>query len=228
MLPITVDAARVRIVLVGNGAAACRRLALLDRAGASRVDVYADAPEPGLIAAAGERLRRRLPSGEEIARAQLVFLSKVGEPAASRLRRIADSAGVLLNVEDDIARSDFHSPAVVRRGDLTVAISTAGKCPGLAAAIRQQIEAALGPQWDAALERVAALRVGWRDAGHDGAAIARSTRMWLDRHGGIALNGDSGNDAAVHNSIICCKVAVAEPAGMQPTHKNRTHNNHPV
>jgi precorrin-2 dehydrogenase/sirohydrochlorin ferrochelatase len=186
MLPIAVDVARVRIVLVGNGEVAHSRLALLDRAGAKRVDVYADAPEPDLAAAAGDRLRRCLPSGQEIARAQLVFLARVGEPAASQLRQIADSAGVLFNVEDDIARSDFHSPAVVRRGDLTIAISTGGKCPGLAAAMRQQIEASLGPQWDARLERVAALRAGWRAAGCDRPAIARFTTMWLDRCGGFA------------------------------------------
>jgi precorrin-2 dehydrogenase / sirohydrochlorin ferrochelatase len=187
MLPITVDAARVRVVLVGNGAAARRRLALLDRAGASHLEVYADMPQSDLAAAAGDRLRRRLPSGEEIARAQLVFLARVGEPAASRLRHIADGAGILLNVEDDAARSDFHSPAVVRRGDLTVAISTGGKSPGLAGALRRRIEAALGPEWGTLLDGVAALRAGWRDAGRDGAAIARSTTTWLDRHGEFVL-----------------------------------------
>jgi hypothetical protein len=57
----------------------------------------------------------------------------------------------------------------------------------LAAAIRRQIEISLGPQWDAQLERVAALRADWRDAGHDGATIARLTALWLDRHGGFAL-----------------------------------------
>jgi precorrin-2 dehydrogenase / sirohydrochlorin ferrochelatase len=190
MLPITVDVARVRIALVGNGEAARRRLALLDRAGAKRVDVYAEAPEPDLAAAAGDRLRRHLPSGEELVRAQLVFLAQIGEPAASQLRHIADSAGVLLNVEDNIALSDFHSPAIVRRGDLIVAISTGGKCPSLASAIRRRIEALLGPEWDARLERVAALRAGWREAGHDGAAIARLTTMWLDRHSGFNLKAD--------------------------------------
>jgi precorrin-2 dehydrogenase/sirohydrochlorin ferrochelatase len=187
MLPITIDAARVRIALVGNGVAARRRLAVLDRAGASHVDVYADAAEPDLAAAAGDRLRRRLPSGEELARAQLVFLAQVGEPGASQLRRIADGAGVLLNVEDDFTHSSFHSPAVVRRGDLTLAISTGGKSPGLAAALRRQIEASLGPEWDTWLECIAALRAGWREAGHDGAAVARLTTMWLNHHGGFAL-----------------------------------------
>jgi precorrin-2 dehydrogenase / sirohydrochlorin ferrochelatase len=190
MLPITVDVARMRIALVGNGEAARRRLALLDGAGARRIDVYADAPEPELAAAAGDRLRRHMPSADEIACARLVFLAQVDEPAASRLRHMADVAGVLLNVEDDIPRSDFHSPAVVRRGDLTVAISTGGKCPGLAAALRRQIEASLGPQWDVKLERVAALRGNWRDAGHDGAAIARLTKVWFDRHGGFALKAN--------------------------------------
>jgi siroheme synthase-like protein len=182
MLPITIDAARVRIALIGNGEAARRRLALLDDAGATRVEVYAEAPLAALAAAAGERLRRRLPTAEEIARAQLVFLARLGEPAASQLRHIADSAGVLLNVEDEIARSDFHSPAMVRRGDLTVAISTAGKSPGLAAAIRRRIEASFGPEWDARLENIALLRRRWRLAGHENATIARLTTIWFDRY----------------------------------------------
>jgi precorrin-2 dehydrogenase len=104
-------------------------------------------------------------------------------PAASQLRHLAGSAGVLLNVENDIARSDFHSPAVARRGDLTVAISTGGKSPALAATIRQRIEASFGPEWEAQIERVAELRAGWRDACYDGASIARLTTMWFDRQG---------------------------------------------
>jgi len=187
MLPITVDAARVRIGLVGNGEAAHRRLALLDDAGATRVRVYAEAPEPGLAVAAGDRLRRRLPTAKEIAEAQFVFLAAVGEPVASRLRHIADGAGVLLNVEDDTAHSDFHSPSVVRRGDLTIAISTAGKSPGLAAAIRHRIELSFDSEWEVRLESIARLRKHWRDVGRDNATIARLTTVWFDRHGGFAL-----------------------------------------
>jgi precorrin-2 dehydrogenase/sirohydrochlorin ferrochelatase len=191
MLPITVDVARVRVVLIGNGDAARRRLALLDRAGARRLEVYGSAPSAELAAAAGGRLRRRLPRVEEILCAQLVFLAGVGGQVAARLRQIADSAGVLLNVEDDIARSDFHSPAVVRRGDLTVAISTGGKNPGLAAAIRKQVDVCFGPEWAARLDRAAALRSRWRNAGCDTARVARLTMLWLERQGGIAPQADS-------------------------------------
>ena len=176
--------------MVGNGEAARRRLALLDRAGARCLEVYASAPVQDLAAAAGERLRRRWPRSEEISRAQLVFLAAVGEPVASRLRRMADVAGILLNVEDDIERSDFYSAAVVRRGDLTVAISTGGKSPGLAAALRRQIDACLGPQWGAQLDRITALRARWREAGGDAASIARLTALWLDRQGLIEIKAD--------------------------------------
>jgi len=185
MLPITIDLARVGVVLVGNGDAARRRLALLDGAGAKCLEVYGTAPGPELAAAAGGRLRRRWPRDDEISRAQLVFLVAVGEAVASRLREIADGASVLLNVEDDIARSDFHSPAVVRRGDLTVAISTGGKHPGFAAAIRRQIDACFDPEWGARLDRAAALRSRWRAAGLDTATIARQTMSWLDREAGL-------------------------------------------
>jgi precorrin-2 dehydrogenase / sirohydrochlorin ferrochelatase len=184
MLPIAVDIARVRVVLVGDGAAARRRLVRLDRAGAGHLAVYAMAPDPLLAAAAGARLRRRLPRTDEISRAQLVFLAGVDPAAAARLRRVADRAGVLLNVEDDIAQSDFHSPAVVRRGDLVVAISTGGKSPGLAAAIRRRVEAWLGPEWGPRLERASALRAGWRDAGYEPARVAGLTMSWLDRDAG--------------------------------------------
>ncbi len=181
MLPISVDLAQVRAMLVGDGAAAERRLALLDEAGAGMLDIYAPAPEPALAAMAGARLRRRWPLPAEIARAQLVFVAGVADPAASEIRRAAQAAGVLINVEDDRRRSDFHSAAVFRRGDLAVAISTNGKSPGLAALMRRMLEERFGREWEVRLERLAALRQGWREAGAGTAAIGRWTRELVDR-----------------------------------------------
>lgn len=183
MLPITVDLAQVRVILVGAGAAARRRLARLDEAGAVALEIYAAAAEPALAEAAGPRLRRHLPRPAEIARAQLVFLAGVSDPAAAEICRVAQSAGVLVNVEDDRRRSDFHSPSVFRRGDLTVAISTNGRSPGLAALMRQMLERRFGPEWDVYLDEIAALRQGWREAGADHAAIGRWTAEWAGRRG---------------------------------------------
>jgi precorrin-2 dehydrogenase / sirohydrochlorin ferrochelatase len=183
MLPISVDLAQIRVMLVGHEAAARRRLALLDEAGAGSLEIYAPSPDPALAHAAGARLRRRLPLPAEIARAQLVFVAGIPDPAAAEIRDAAQAAGVLINVEDDRQRSDFHSAAVVRRGDLTVAISTNGKSPGLAALMRRVLEHRIGPKWEIRLDEIAALRQGWREAGADPAAIGRWTQEWADRRG---------------------------------------------
>jgi precorrin-2 dehydrogenase / sirohydrochlorin ferrochelatase len=181
MLPISVDLSQIRVVLVGDGSAARRRLALLEEAGADALEIYAPNPDPALTRAAGARLRRRLPLPAEIARAQLVFVAGVPDPGAAEIRRAARAAGVLVNVEDDRRRSDFHSAAVFKRGDLTVAISTNGESPGLAALLRRMLEQRIGPAWGIRLDEIAALRRGWREAGADPAAIARWTQAWAGR-----------------------------------------------
>jgi len=59
---------------------------------------------------------------------------------------------------DDPACCTFIAPAIVRRGDLTVAISTGGKAPALAVRLRQQLERALGDEYARFLELAGALR----------------------------------------------------------------------
>jgi precorrin-2 dehydrogenase/sirohydrochlorin ferrochelatase len=54
---------------------------------------------------------------------------------------------VLCNVVDVPDLCDFYYPSVVRRGDLQIAVSTAGKSPSLAQQIRQQLERQFGPAY---------------------------------------------------------------------------------
>jgi precorrin-2 dehydrogenase/sirohydrochlorin ferrochelatase len=66
----------------------------------------------------------------------------------------AQRRGVLCNVVDDPAYCDFYYPAVVRRGDLQIAISTNGRSPSLSQKLRQQLERQFGSgyaQWVAQL-----------------------------------------------------------------------------
>ncbi len=68
--------------------------------------------------------------------------------------REAQRRGVLCNVVDDPEYCDFYYPAVVRRGDLQIAISTNGQSPSLSQRLRQQLERQFGPgyaQWVAEL-----------------------------------------------------------------------------
>lgn len=57
----------------------------------------------------------------------------------------AQRRGVLCNVVDVPEICDFYYPAVVQRGDLQIAISTAGQSPSLAQKLRQQLEGQFGP-----------------------------------------------------------------------------------
>lgn len=68
--------------------------------------------------------------------------------------RAAQRRGVLCNVVDVPEYCDFYYPAVVRRGDLQIAISTNGRSPSLSQKLRQQLEQQFGPgyeQWVAEL-----------------------------------------------------------------------------
>jgi precorrin-2 dehydrogenase / sirohydrochlorin ferrochelatase len=72
--------------------------------------------------------------------------------------REAQRRRVLCNVVDDPQRCDFFYPAVVRRGDLQVAISTAGKSPALAQRLRREFEKQLAPVYAGWLESLGKLR----------------------------------------------------------------------
>jgi len=76
------------------------------------------------------------------------FLAVVATSSRSLNERIYDEAqkcGVLCNVVDVPDLCDFFYPAIVRRGDLQIAVSTAGQSPSLAQNIRRQLERQYGP-----------------------------------------------------------------------------------
>jgi len=62
--------------------------------------------------------------------------------------------GVLCNVVDDPPRCDFYYPAVVRRGELQIAVSTGGHSPALAQRLRRELEEQFGPDYAPWLEAI--------------------------------------------------------------------------
>jgi precorrin-2 dehydrogenase / sirohydrochlorin ferrochelatase len=70
----------------------------------------------------------------------------------------AQRRGVLCNVVDVPEYCDFFYPAVVRRGDLQIAISTAGQSPSLAQKLRQQLERQFGAGYAAWVEQLGETR----------------------------------------------------------------------
>jgi precorrin-2 dehydrogenase/sirohydrochlorin ferrochelatase len=177
MLPLVLDVTRLKLALIGNGSAAERRLALLDEAGAIDLAVYAAAPSPALTCRAGDRLVRRLPRPDELAAARVVFISETS-PQHRALALNARSAGALVHVEDEPTLSDVHAPAVMRRGDLVIAVSTGGRSPALAGEIKRFLQMLFGAEWRGRLEELAFLRRQWRKSGADHAGVAERTKAW--------------------------------------------------
>jgi precorrin-2 dehydrogenase / sirohydrochlorin ferrochelatase len=70
----------------------------------------------------------------------------------------AQRRGVLCNSVDDPPHCDFYFPAVVRRGDLQIAISTSGESPAFAQKFRRELEENLDDSWGDWLHEIGALR----------------------------------------------------------------------
>src|SRR5581483_527675 len=107
---------------------------------------------PVLVVGAGSvgegKIRALLETG---ARIRVVATQAIDVVATSRceLNELvyaeAQRRCVLCNVVDVPEQCDFYYPAIVRRGDLQIAISTSGQSPALARNLRQQLEAQFGP-----------------------------------------------------------------------------------
>lgn len=182
MIPLAIDPALVPIALAGRGPLAIRRLAQLREAGADPL-VFSPEPDGELAAFAGDRLVRALPYLADLDAIRLLYVMGL-EPAVERsLADLARSRRVLVNVEDVTPLCDFHSPSVVRRGDLVMTVSTGGRSPTLASLLRQRLEALFPEEWAERLGRIAALRDRLRGDGASMAAVARETKDMIAREG---------------------------------------------
>ena len=71
----------------------------------------------------------------------------------------AKEHGMLVNAVDRPEDCNFIMPSIVRRGDLQIAISTAGKSPALAKKIRKEMQSMFGPEYGSLVELLGLLRI---------------------------------------------------------------------
>ena len=88
-------------------------------------------------------------SADDLTGAFLAIVATNSRSLNERVFREAQRLGVLCNAVDVPDLCDFYYPSVVRRGDLQIAVSTAGQSPSLAQQIRQQLEKQFGPAYAA-------------------------------------------------------------------------------
>jgi precorrin-2 dehydrogenase/sirohydrochlorin ferrochelatase len=155
--PVFLELAGRRCVVVGGGVVAERRIAGLLAAGAA-ITVIAPTLTSALAALAAEGRLRHEPRGYragDLAGFDLAFAATDAGDVNGALAREGRARGVWLNAADDPVNCTFILPALVRRGDLTVAVSTGGTSPALARAVREDLERYLTADY-ATLAQVAA------------------------------------------------------------------------
>lgn len=118
--------------------------------------------------------RRRYRKGD-LAGAFLAIAADEARGANPEIWDEAEREHVLLNAVDDMPHCHFIAPAIFRQGDLTVAVSTAGKSPALGVRVRDRIGTLFGPEYGAFLDLLGDLRAAIAAREPD---PARRTTLW--------------------------------------------------
>ncbi len=164
-------------VVIGGGAEAERKVLALLEAGA-RVTVISpqitrrleELVTGGLIHAA-----RRVYGRGDLDGTFLTIAADEDRSVNHEIWKEADQGRVLLNAVDDMPHCNFIAPAIYRQGDLTVAVSTAGKSPALGVRVRDRIGDLIGPEYAALLDMLGDLRSELALREPD---AARRTALW--------------------------------------------------
>jgi siroheme synthase-like protein len=151
---------RRRTVVVGGGKVAARKVTGLLDAGA-QVTVISPAFVPELRVLAGHRrvtLISRAYRQGDLADAVLVIAATNNPSINEAVWQEAEQRGCLVNVVDDPPHCNFIVPAIVRRGEVVVTVSTGGASPALARRLREQLETLIGPEYGELTALLAELR----------------------------------------------------------------------
>lgn len=164
LYPAFLDLSGRPVLVAGGGAVAARKARGLRAAGA-RVTVVAPAIRPGFPRVA--RVRRRRFRVADLRGMRLVFAATDDRFANALIARAALRRGIPVNVVDDPDACSFLVPAVVRRGDLLLAVGTSGASPAIARSLRRALSGAFDLGWARRLARARgerALRLRLRTA----------------------------------------------------------------
>jgi precorrin-2 dehydrogenase / sirohydrochlorin ferrochelatase len=159
--PVLLELAGRRAVVIGEFAVEAGKVEGLLAAGAE-VTVVAKGPEAALDRLEGDPrvvVHRRGYGGSDDLAGAVVCVASAAEPAVrDAIAADARAAGVLVNVMDDVPNCDFAAPAIVRRGDLLIAIGTGGRAPALARRLRAELADRFGPEWTELMDVVGRVR----------------------------------------------------------------------
>ena len=149
--PVSLNIKGRKCVVVGGGEVARRKVKALLEHGAM-VTVISPELSPELVQLAEhgaiEALNREYRAGD-LKDSFLAIAATDDSDTNRQIVREARDRVVLVNVVDDAQNSDFIVPSCLRRGDVTIAVATAGRSPALARKIRTRLEKDFGEEYAA-------------------------------------------------------------------------------
>jgi precorrin-2 dehydrogenase/sirohydrochlorin ferrochelatase len=140
--PIFLELTGRRVVLIGGGAVAVRKAQALLTAGARLVVVAEKVDEvlTDLCTDSGAELIRSRYSKDYLAGAVLAIAATNNRHLNKRIYEDCQELEILCNIVDQPELCDFFVPAVLKRGDLQIAVGTEGDCPAYAGHIKKKLE----------------------------------------------------------------------------------------
>ena len=158
--PVFLDLDSQKVLVVGGGAVAERKIRTLLIYGC-QISVISPHLTPPLKELAGKKRIHHLPYeslGKSLDDAFMVIAATDDPEVNRQIASQAKEKGLLVNAVDQPGDSNFIMPSIVKRGDLQIAISTAGKSPALAKKLRKEMERTFGPEYDSFIELLGMIR----------------------------------------------------------------------
>ncbi|MBI0580304.1 NAD(P)-binding protein [Neobacillus cucumis] len=151
--PIMMNLEGKKAVIVGGGKVAERKIIGLLNTGAEISVISPEATKEiqRLVAEGKVSWHCRVFSAEDLAETSLVFAT-TNDMEINQMVKAAAGPHQLITIADDPDSSDFHVPAMVRRGRLNIAVSTGGASPTLASRIRLGLEEQFDESYEGYLE----------------------------------------------------------------------------
>ncbi len=191
--PMFLNISGRRCVVVGGGRVALRKVNALLESGADIEIISPDlCSELRTLSEQGQvsMLRRSYQPGD-LKKAFIAIAATDNREINHQVVEEARSRAVLVNVVDDPENSDFTVPSYGRRGDVTIAVSTAGRSPALARKIRTRLEKELGDEYTALVQLVEEVRTEIRRLGIKATGSDWQEALDLDSIVAILKRGDT-------------------------------------
>lgn len=165
--PLMLDLRGRSAIVIGGDSVAAGKAATLAASGA-HVRVFSPAYSPEMIQLAEQRqvtLEYKAYEPGALAGAFVVIAATNDQQLIEAIWSEAQERGQLVNIVDVPAYCNFIVPSILRRGQLTIAVSTEGASPGLSKRIRQELEAHFPPTYGTYIQLASIARKHLRSSG---------------------------------------------------------------